>query len=131
MVSGPQVVALHCRHVEHESGKGRTVDGRAMMETLTEAMNRLRGDGYQHDFSSTDSGELVCSACGRRHPPEDLTVQVTVRFEGNSDPDDENILLGLACRCGALGQFSAAYGMDTTPNDAAVLGRLNRVGRIK
>ena len=96
------------------------------METLTDAMNRLRKDGYSVDFSATEDGQLRCGACGVSEEPENMSVVVTERFEGNSNPDDESILLGVACRCGSRGQFTAAFGPDTPRADAAVLTRLSQ-----
>lgn len=96
------------------------------METLTDAMNRLRTDGYSIDFSATEDGQIQCGACGVSEEPENLSVIVTERFEGDSNPDDEAILLGVACRCGGRGQYAAAFGPDTPHEDAAVLRQLGQ-----
>lgn len=95
------------------------------METLSDAMNRLRLDGFLVDFSATEDGRLRCGDCSLTEEPENMSVLVTERFEGDSNPDDESILLALACRCGSRGQFTAAYGPDTPRADAAVLTRLS------
>ena len=94
------------------------------METLTEAMTRLRAAGYCADFDATDNGQLRCGICGARQEPHDMTVHETVRFEGDSNPDDEAILLALACSSGCLGQYSAAFGPGTPAADVEVLHRL-------
>jgi len=36
------------------------------VETLTDAMSRLRRDGYRADLSATVDGQLRCGTCGRR-----------------------------------------------------------------
>ena len=95
------------------------------METLSDAMNRLRADGFSADFSSTEDGQLRCGDCDESEEPENMSVLVTERFEGDSNPDDESILLALVCHCGSRGQFTAAYGPDTPRGDAAVLTRLS------
>lgn len=96
------------------------------METLTDAMTRLRMAGYLADFSATDDGHLDCRSCGAHQQPETMTVHETVRFEGDSNPDDEAILLALACCCGCRGQYSAAYGPATPAADVEILHRLAR-----
>ena len=96
------------------------------METLTDAMTRLRAAGYRIDFSATGDGQLRCGSCGAHQDPETMTVHQTVRFEGDSNPDDEAILFALACACGCSGQYSAAYGPDTPAADAEILRRLSR-----
>ncbi len=55
-----------------------------------------------------------------------MPILATVRFEGDSNPDDESILLALVCGCGNGGQFTAAFGPDTPRADAAVLVSLSR-----
>ena len=94
------------------------------METLTDAMTRLRADGYGADFSATDDGQLRCGACDVRRDPEAMTIHETVRFEGDSNPDDESILLAVECYNGCRGLYSAAFGPDTPAADAALLRRL-------
>ena len=96
------------------------------METLSNAMNRLRIDGYSVDFSATEDGRLRCGDYGVSEDPENMSILVTERFEGDSNPDDESILLGVACGCVIRGQFTAAFGPDTPHADAAVLGRLSQ-----
>lgn len=95
------------------------------METLTDAMIRLRADGYLVDFAATVAGLLECSACRARERPEGMAIHATVRFEGDSYPGDEAILVALVGSRGCRGQYSAAYGPDTAPEDAAVLQRLS------
>jgi hypothetical protein len=94
------------------------------METLTEAINRLRADGYRHDFSAVPGGKLRCSACGTELDASTLTITAVVRFEGESDPGDESVLYGLSGSCGHTGLYSASYGSDATPEDIAVIGLL-------
>ncbi len=96
------------------------------METLTEAIRRLRAAGYVTDFSASSDGTLVCRACGTSHDAAAIEIRETVRFEGDSNPDDEAILLALRCCDGCLGLYSAAFGPDTPPDDVAVLQRLSR-----
>jgi len=92
--------------------------------TLTDAMARLRAEGYQADFFATDDGRLGCRTCNANEDPATMQIEHTVRFEGESNPDDEAILLAIRCGCGCLGLYSAAYGPSTPPEDVAVLRRL-------
>jgi hypothetical protein len=96
------------------------------METLVEAIQRLRAAGYVNDFFASPDGKLGCRSCGRSHDPEGIEIHETVRFEGDSNPDDEAILLALSCADGCVGQFSAAFGPATAAADVMVLQRLNQ-----
>ncbi len=96
------------------------------METLLEALDRLRAVGYVNDFLATNDGELRCVGCDARHDPATMLIDETVRFEGDSNPGDEAILLALRCSCGVGGTYTSAYGPMAASPDIAVLTRLPR-----
>ncbi len=96
------------------------------METLSEAIERLRGAGYVADFVPTEDGQLRCPTCNSNHDPAAMTVDEQVRFEGESDPADEALLLALTCACGAKGLYSTMFGPEISPEDAAVVRALPR-----
>ncbi len=95
------------------------------METLVEAMNRLREAGYRAQYRSS-TGALLCSECDERIDPREVVVDEIVRFEGPSDPGDEAILFALAPARGHRGVFVSGYGPSTPPEDAVVLSALDR-----
>lgn len=94
------------------------------METLSEAMQRLRAVGYDATATATPDGLLRCAECEATHEPSRVRLDEVVRFEGTSDPGDEAILVAFACSCGCRVLYSAAYGPSTPPADAEVLQRL-------
>lgn len=96
------------------------------METMVEATHRLRAEGYGSDFSASAAGDLVCRACGTSYQPESIEIDHIVRFEGDSNPDDQAILFALRCADGSLGQFSSAFGAGTPVSDANAMERLHR-----
>jgi hypothetical protein len=96
----------------------------SMMETVLEAMTRLRRSGYAADFDATADGRLRCRACGTDHDPAGMAIDERVRYEGASDPADEAIVLAMRCTCGRPGLYVAGYGPSASAADAAVLVRL-------
>jgi len=90
------------------------------METMSEATTRLRAAGYVENWIAED-GKLRCFTCTATYEPESVTVDEVVRFEGPSDPGDEAILFALSGPCGHRGQFSAAYGPETSVEDVRVI----------
>jgi hypothetical protein len=96
------------------------------METLSEAIQRLRERGFRHDFSAIPGGRLRCGECGAEIDPAAVKIEEIVRFEGISDPGDESILFALSGPCGHEGLYSAPYGPDATPEDVAVVAALHR-----
>ena len=96
------------------------------METLVHALTRLRTAGYTEDFTAIAGGDLRCGGCGTEHQPESMVIEEIVRFEGDSNPDDQAILVAMKCACGVRGLYTAAYGPDVSSDDAAALTRLPR-----
>ena len=93
-------------------------------DTVTEAIALLEAEGFT-DAVELRSDGLACSSCGRTSSLDDVRVDRVLRFEGASDPDDEMIVLGVACpACGARGVVVAAYGVDVDADQAEALRRL-------
>lgn len=94
------------------------------MDTVLEAIERLRAEGYTLEMSATPDGRLRCAHCGDEIDPSMAIVDHTERFEGASDPDDEEILLAISTSCGHRGWFVAHYGADMEPGDVALVRAL-------
>ena len=125
----PELVTPACGCVQASAEPQARVEARASMETLTEAIRRLRTAGYATDFFASPEGNLVCRSCGHSHDPETIEIRETVRFEGDSNPDDEAILLALSGADGCLGQFKAAFGPPMATADLMAFQRFNQARR--
>jgi hypothetical protein len=70
-------------------------------------------------------GRLQDLETGKTYEPELLQIEETLRFEGDSDPDEQAVLFALRSPVGdALGTYSVVYGPATPPDDANVVIRL-------
>jgi hypothetical protein len=84
-------------------------------ETVTDAVRFLETAGYRSDVT-VEGPRVRCAACGTAYVPTDLVVSHTFRFEGETDPADEAIVLGVDIpSCGAKGIIVSAYGPDADP----------------
>ncbi len=92
------------------------------METISEAMDRLRAAGYTADWRAVD-GRLASDDAS--HDPADVTIDEIVRFEGESNPDDEAVLFALRAPDGGRGLYAAPYGPDVSTDDVAVIRALH------
>ena len=93
-------------------------------ESVTQAISLLEADGYRSDFSFSKA-TVRCNTCGQSHPPAQLVVRHTFRFEGNTDPGDEEIVLGIECpACGTRGIVVSAFGPDASPEFIALVDQL-------
>jgi copper chaperone CopZ len=120
----PVVTVLHCAHESAHRPASATVSADHRLETVTDALTRLRSDGYTAEFYATDKGELACRGCDGTMDPTEVQVDHTVRFEGDTNPDDQDIVFAITCACGCKGTYSAAYGPATPPADSDVLRQL-------
>jgi hypothetical protein len=96
-----------------------------MMETMLQAIRRLRAAGYPVDFVAVAPNQLRCGGCGIVFDGEAAKVDETVRFEGESNPDDQAILNAISAPCGHRGLFSAAYGVYTSRDESGALRALS------
>lgn len=124
----PIISMRHCSHPPaHQRPPSSNLPKR--LETVTDALTRLRANGYTSEFFATDQGELACRSCGRTMNPADVRIDQTIRFEGDSNPDDQDIAFAIDCDSGCKGVYCAAYGPATPPQDAEVIRQLARAPR--
>jgi hypothetical protein len=93
-------------------------------ESLSDAMRRLGDRGFTHALRA-DHGRLRDLATGEAHDPELLEIDELVRFEGESDPDEQAVLFALCSPRGTpLGTYASVFGAAMPPEDAEVVRRL-------
>jgi hypothetical protein len=117
--------AAPIRAVADEPG-GRAVEP---METMQQAVARLDAAGYTADFSIA-GGRIACPSCGETVAPDDVSVDEVVRFEGDTNPDDESALYAISAGpCGHRGTLALAFGPDISGSDADAVRALSMTGR--
>ncbi|HEX8531065.1 MAG TPA: phosphoribosylpyrophosphate synthetase [Cytophagales bacterium] len=80
-------------------------------ETLSEAIELLRRQGYADDFNLRASS-LYCVTRRVEVEPDALHVDGVYRFEGMTNPDDEAILYAISsAKYGLKGVLVNAYGV--------------------
>jgi hypothetical protein len=91
-------------------------------ETVGDAVELLHGLGYADDF-------LPCSTdrcTGVRHPADSSVAEHVFRFEGESDPGDAAIVVGVWCPvCGKRGVLVTGYGASADPEVSDFLWRMS------
>jgi len=85
-------------------------------DTVTEALALLAAEGYSEDFNLRGRS-TVCPRCRPARELDGGVIERQFRFEGDSDPGDEAIVLGIRCpSCGSRGVLVSAYGPDADPD---------------
>jgi hypothetical protein len=84
-------------------------------DTLAEAINALRYQGYTEDFNLQQN----CITCRNGEfslSPEEFHIDKVFRFEGDTNPDDESILYAISSSKHDLkGVLVNAYGIYSEP----------------
>jgi len=92
--------------------------------TVTDAVAFLRAAGYTDDVE-LDGSELSCARTQMSYALANVIVDHTFRFEGDSDPGDEAIVLGLRYPDTEVkATLVSAFGHDADPATSEFLSRL-------
>ena len=78
-------------------------------DTLTEALNGLREEGFTQDYN-LKSDCLHCQPDNIELHPADFDIVKTYRFEGMTNPSDESVLYAIETKNGNKGVLVDAYG---------------------
>ena len=94
-------------------------------DTLVSALNGLRIQGYTIDFNIAFD-KLICSEGKIILHPEDFEITKVFRFEGDSNPDDEEVVYAVESKDGTKkGVFVSAYGLYAEASSSAMLKKLS------
>jgi len=94
-------------------------------ENLHETVNRLTKSGYTDDFKAEPNG-LRSRDTGKLISPETLVIEETIRFEGETNPDDEAIVFALSDpKTGIKGTYTVAYGPSMESADIDMVSHLH------
>jgi len=84
------------------------------MKTLTETIDKFRSKEFIYDFYIKD-GKLRSDETKESFMPEDLIIERTGRYEGDSNPDDMSIIYAITSESGTKGILLDAYGTYADP----------------
>ena len=92
-------------------------------DTLVEALQSLKEEGYKYDFNLISNG-LHCKELELKLGAQEFHVEEIHRFEGDSNPDDSSILYVISTSGGIKGTMIDAYGVYGGEIDPAILEKL-------
>jgi hypothetical protein len=82
--------------------------------------------GFHEEFRVKPGGIVLCGVCGFHSPAREVEIMEMRRVEGQSDPADMAVIVGLRCRgCAHEGTLVLTYGAMASPDDADVLQQLD------
>lgn len=80
-------------------------------DTVTEAIQWLQANGFTHDFN-LDTDCIRFNNGAQAMSPDDFNIEYVFRFEGDTDPGDEDIVYGINSQTYDIkGVVISAFGM--------------------
>lgn len=94
-------------------------------ETVVAALNGLKQRGYTLDFNIAFD-KLACNNTGTCLNPDEFEITEIHRFEGATDPDDQDIVYAVASYDGSIkGTLTSAYGVYAEDISADMIRKLS------
>jgi len=94
-------------------------------ETVSEAVNDLVRRGYDHDLNI--EGDILVSSKNHQLSPEEFEIDEIYRFEGDTDPGDENIVYAISSvKKKMKGILVNAYGHYADAASSELMSKLHR-----
>lgn len=90
------------------------------MQTVLEIIDRLREKHYSDDFKIME-GDIVSQNSTKRYRPDELVIEKTYRYEGDSNPDDNAIVYAITAKDGTQGVLVDSYGVYSDAKLAQVI----------
>ncbi len=89
------------------------------------AMSWLKKNGYTEDFNLECDG-IACVGVNKKLSPDEFKIDKLFRFEGPTNPSDEEIVYGISSMDGSIkGVLFSAFGKDADPLTTEMVKRLN------
>ena len=94
-------------------------------DTVTEALKDLKERGFNIDFNiATD--RIICPEKKHSYGPKEFEIVEFYRFEGDSDPGDENTVFAIESTDGKVkGTMMTAFGTYTETISSDMLEKLS------
>ena len=88
-------------------------------DTVVAALAGLKAKGHTLDFNIAFD-KIICNENGLCLNPSEFEIKETYRFEGDTNPDDEDIVYAIESKDGKVkGSMTSAYGVyaDSISNE--------------
>ncbi|MDO8368298.1 MAG: hypothetical protein Q7T20_15970 [Saprospiraceae bacterium] len=100
------------------------------MSPLTSRMDASKEKGFTENFEVVSATTMVNHDTGMEYQPTDATIVDHYRFEGVSDPGDNNILYLIETSDGIKGTLVAPYGSDCPAHVADFVAKIPQMDKL-
>lgn len=93
-------------------------------DTVVSALAGLKNRGYTLDFNIAFD-KITCSTSGLCLNPDQFEIVAVYRFEGDTNPDDEDVVYAIESKDGTIkGSMTSAYGIYADPISNEMIQKL-------
>ena len=100
------------------------------MSPLTSRMDSSKEKGFTENFEIVSASTMVNHDTGKEYLPTDATIVNFYRFEGITDPGDNNILYQIETSDGKKGLLVAPYGSDCPAHVADFVAKIPHMEKL-
>jgi len=93
------------------------------MQTVLEIIQSLRKKNYSENFE-IKHGKIYAKNSGMNFKPEELIIEKTYRYEGDSNPSDNAIVYAITAKNGAKGYLLDSYGAYSDAGLAKIISNI-------
>ncbi len=93
------------------------------MKTITEILEKLKEEHYIHDLEYK-GGVITSPSTNEEFNPDDLIIESSYRYEGDSDPSDNAVVYSVTAKSGTKGVLVDSYGAYADPELAKIIGEI-------
>ncbi len=93
-------------------------------DIVVAALKGLKSKGFSLDFNIAFD-KIICNENGLCLNPNEFEITAVFRFEGDSNPSDENIVYDIESKDGSIkGSLTSAYGLYADTINTVMLQKL-------
>lgn len=100
------------------------------MKSLSSCVRRMKEEGYKEDFQATPKG-LTTFDKSKTYKPDQVRIVNFYRFEGESDPGDNNILYVIETDDDHKGTLVDGYGAYSDVNVSKFIVEVEKIQKVK
>lgn len=100
------------------------------MKTLSSCVNKMKEEGFKEDFQVNVKG-LTTFDKSKTYNPDQVRIVNFYRFEGESDPGDNNILYVMETDDGEKGTLVDGYGAYSDVNVSKFIVQVEQIQKVK
>ncbi|MDV6167354.1 phosphoribosylpyrophosphate synthetase [Flavobacterium sp. DG1-102-2] len=102
-----------------------TINNQPSFDTVTEALQWLNQQGFSHDFN-LDEDCLRFDNNSQSMSPNEFSIEYVFRFEGDTDPGDEDIVYGITSDVYNIkGVLTSAFGIYADSLSSEMIKKLS------